>query len=90
MDPRSGKADETHVFEETHSDGSVTVWDALLNQTNIGNNNNKYYNIQLLKSDKSSKYWTWFIWGRVGRVSGSNLDLHQTLDSAKRSFENKV
>jgi poly [ADP-ribose] polymerase len=39
----------------------------MLNQTNIGHNNNKYYVIQLIK-DKTSKppaYWTWNRWGRV-------------------------
>ena len=38
-------------------------YDAMLNQTNIGHNNNKYYVIQVLKC--GSLYYTWNRWGRV-------------------------
>ncbi len=31
----------------------------MLNQTNIGNNNNKFYIIQLLESDDKSKFYFW-------------------------------
>ena len=44
------KKDTCHVFVD--SDG--TIWDAMLNQTNVGNNNNKYYLLQLLE-DNSAK-----------------------------------
>ncbi len=50
--------------------GSALVyedWDCMLNQTNIANNNNKYYVIQLLKS--GTTYHVWNRWGRVGEVS---------------------
>ena len=33
------------------------VWDTMLNQTNIQNNNNKYYLIQLLKADSGNRYF---------------------------------
>jgi hypothetical protein len=33
-------------------------------QTNIGQNNNKFYVIQLLESDDKKNYWTWNRWGR--------------------------
>jgi len=39
-------------------------WDATLNQTNVKNNNNKYYILQLLKDNDVSKYNVWFRWGR--------------------------
>ena len=39
-------------------------WDAMLNQTNVKNNNNKFYILQLLKDDTASRYSTWFRWGR--------------------------
>src|SRR5579883_2289507 len=42
----------------------VADWDAMLNQTNIGHNNNKFYVIQLLEN--GGKYYTWTRWGRVG------------------------
>src|SRR6476620_8643723 len=39
-------------------------YDCMLNQTNIGANNNKFYVIQLL--EKGGKYYAWTRWGRVG------------------------
>jgi len=37
----------------------------MLNQTNIGNNNNKYYVIQVIQS--GGQYYSWNRWGRVVR-----------------------
>jgi len=42
------------------------VFDASLNQTNSGNNNNKFYRIQLLQEKKGDGYQVWTRWGRVG------------------------
>ena len=39
-----------------------------LNQTNIGQNNNKFYIIQLLEADAGGKWWVWTRWARVGQV----------------------
>jgi hypothetical protein len=41
-------------------------YDAMLNQTNIQYNNNKFYLLQLLESKTGGEYWVWFRWGRVG------------------------
>jgi poly [ADP-ribose] polymerase len=43
------------------------VYSATLNQTNISNNNNKYYNLQIIQSDKNPNI-NYFMtrWGRVG------------------------
>ena len=38
-------------------------FDCMLNQTNIGGNNNKYYIIQVLAL--GAKYYAWNRWGRV-------------------------
>ncbi len=38
-------------------------YDAMLNQTNIGANNNKFYVIQVLK--QGSSFYTYTRWGRV-------------------------
>ena len=41
-------------------DNAHDVYDALLNQTDIATNANKYYIIQLLETDDASKnYYTW-------------------------------
>ncbi len=39
--------DKCHVLDE----GGEDVWDCMLNQTNIQNNNNKFYLIQVIKED---------------------------------------
>jgi len=55
-------ADEMHVYYEGDD-----VYDALLNQADIGENKNKYYILQLMESDASPhQYYTWNRWGRVG------------------------
>ena len=41
-------------------------WDCMLNQTNIGQNNNKYYVIQMLSHKTNGKLYVWNRWGRVG------------------------
>ena len=37
-----------------------------MNQTQINLNANKFYLIQILKSDSSNSFWTFTRWGRVG------------------------
>ncbi|XP_007500582.1 protein mono-ADP-ribosyltransferase PARP3 [Monodelphis domestica] len=62
-------------------------YDCTLNQTNIGNNNNKFYLIQLL--DEGGQYQCWNRWGRVGEVGQSKLKPFSSLDDAKKDFEKK-
>jgi len=45
----------------------VDDWDCMLNQTNIGQNNNKYYVIQMLQGAFQA-YYVWNRWGRVVSV----------------------
>ncbi|KAF7306447.1 Poly [ADP-ribose] polymerase [Mycena indigotica] len=62
VDSGSGKVNTHQVFSNDEG-----VWDAMLNQTNIGNNNNKFYVLQLLHpvgNDTSCILFT--RWGRVG------------------------
>ncbi|KAH3770057.1 poly [ADP-ribose] polymerase 2-like [Dreissena polymorpha] len=80
--PLLGKA---HVFYE----GS-DVYDCMLNQTNVSNNNNKYFLIQLLEEDSSKNYYTWFRWGRVGYSGQNNLvRCGPNLEAAKKQFMKK-
>lgn len=65
----------------------VEDWDAMLNQTNIGANNNKFYVIQLLET--GGKYYTWTRWGRVGEVGQSALLGNGTIESARKFFKSK-
>ena len=62
VDTSCPRADNCHVYDD-----GANVYDALLNQTDIGSNKNKYYIIQLLETDaQPPKYYTWNRWGRVG------------------------
>ena len=66
------------------------VWECMLNQTNIQNNNNKYFLLQLLVDESTGQYSTWFRWGRVG-YNGQN-DLKQwggNLENAKNHLMKK-
>jgi poly [ADP-ribose] polymerase len=70
-------------------DGKV-VWNVMLNQTNIGNNNNKFYVIQMLQDDvNTSKYYCFTRWARVGLVGQFNLDEFNSIEGAKKAFEGK-
>lgn len=68
----------------------VDDWSVLLNQTNVGMNNNKYYKIQVLES--SGSYFCWTHWGRVtsGAAAGQNkLEPCGNLGAAENIFKKK-
>ena len=66
------------------------VWECMLNQTNIQNNNNKYFLLQLLVDEAKGKYYTWFRWGRVGYNGQNNLmEFGSNLEKAKNNFTKK-
>lgn len=56
----------------------------MLNQTNIGQNNNKFYVIQLLES--KGRYYLWTRWGRVGETGQSSNKMHSSLEAAEKEF----
>lgn len=60
---------------------------AMLNQTNIGANNNKFYVIQLL--EKGGKFFVWNRWGRVGETGQSALKGPFTSEAAAKEFAAK-
>ena len=55
--------------------GEDVALHAMLNQTNIGMNNNKYYLIQVLQQMETKNYFTFFRWGRVGKIAGTTAHL---------------
>uniref|UniRef100_A0A6V7PG07 Poly [ADP-ribose] polymerase n=1 Tax=Ananas comosus var. bracteatus TaxID=296719 RepID=A0A6V7PG07_ANACO len=66
------------------------IYDATLNQTNVGDNNNKFYVIQALESDDGRTYMVYNRWGRVG-VRGQDK-LHGPFGTRERAiyeFEGK-
>lgn len=62
-------------------------FDCMLNQTNIGANNNKFYVIQLL--EKGGKYYAWTRWGRVGEDGQNALLGPSDLGKALKAFQSK-
>jgi poly [ADP-ribose] polymerase 2/3/4 len=62
-------------------------YDCMLNQTNIGANNNKFYVIQLL--EKGGKYYAWTRWGRVGEDGQNALIGPSDFGKALKAFQSK-
>ena len=66
------------------------AWDAMLNQTNIQANNNKFYLLQLLQADSGKGYAVWMRWGRVGYKGQNSWTTYSgDLDRAKSDFKKK-
>jgi len=90
VDSECPGAEGYHVFCE-----GTEVWDVMLNQTNIQNNNNKYFLIQLLQSDNNSGFSVWMRWGRVGYKGQNNLKSYgsnkiQAMTDFKKKFSDKT
>ena len=60
------------------------------NYTNVKNNNNKFYIIQLLQDVHTKQYGVLFRWGRVGRFGQINYVTYNNFDEARSAFLNKV
>ncbi|KAI1754104.1 poly polymerase catalytic domain-containing protein [Xylaria castorea] len=73
---------------EVYIDDSGIIYDASLNQTNAGRNNNKFYRVQLLRSVVGD-YRTWTRWGRVGEYGQSKTVGSGSLDDALKQFNDK-
>ncbi|XP_022152261.1 poly [ADP-ribose] polymerase 2-like isoform X2 [Momordica charantia] len=66
------------------------IYDAMLNQTNVGHNNNKFYVIQVLESDGGGTYMVYTRWGRVGVKGQDNLQgPFKSQESAIQEFQQK-
>ncbi|KAH7678691.1 poly [ADP-ribose] polymerase protein [Dioscorea alata] len=66
------------------------IYDAILNQTNVGDNNNKFYVIQVLESDDGGKFMVYNRWGRVG-IKGQDklLGPYTSVKAAINEFKTK-
>lgn len=64
----SGK-ESKHVLEV-----GDTIYDSMLNQTNISQNSNKFYVVQVLEADSGGSYWCFNRWGRVGEPGQNKLE----------------
>ncbi|KAF9072659.1 PARP-domain-containing protein, partial [Rhodocollybia butyracea] len=89
--------DEVSGLVATHQvySDDECVWDAMLNQTNIGDNNNKFYVLQLLQSlNDNTRCEVFTHWGRVGErgqsKSRGNLPTAQAIAEFKKQFKSKA
>ena len=64
------------------------IYDAALNQTNAGENNNKFYRVQVLVSG-AGDYQTWTRWGRVGEQGKGMTVGDGSFKAAMANFEKK-
>ncbi|CCD73512.1 Poly [ADP-ribose] polymerase 1 [Caenorhabditis elegans] len=69
VDAKFALADRCHVFKN-EIDGSL--YQATLSFTDLTQNKNSYYKIQLLKDDQRENYYVFRSWGRVGTEVGGN------------------
>jgi len=83
VDPHCGLRNTHKVYVDDE-----VAWDARMNQTNIGQNNNKFYRVQLLVSFGGASA-VFCHWGRVGANGQSSTDSCHSLDAAKALFERK-
>ena len=59
------------------------------NYTNVQNNNNKFYIIQMLQDIHTKKYSVLFRWGRVGRFGQVNFITYNNFEEARNAFLEK-
>ncbi|KAI0099072.1 poly polymerase catalytic domain-containing protein [Nemania sp. FL0031] len=73
---------------EVFIDSNSVIYDASLNQTNAGLNNNKFYRIQLLRNILGD-HRTWTRWGRVGEYGQARTVGDGSLADALKQFHDK-
>ena len=61
-----------------------------LNYTNVQNNNNKFYIIQLLQDIHTKKYGVLYRWGRIGFFGQVNYVIYQSFEEAREAFITKL
>ncbi|KAI9652272.1 MAG: hypothetical protein M1829_001802 [Trizodia sp. TS-e1964] len=90
--PQNIQVDDFCPLNGSHKvyiDPTGRIYDASLNQTDVKNNHNKFYRIQLLESVSASDFRTWTRWGRVGENGASSLLGNGDIDSAISNFNKK-
>jgi len=84
--PESGYDD--HPSARIYVDDDNNAYTCMLNQTNIKNNNNKFYQIQLIETGPGN-YVVFQRWGRVGENGRGSSNRFGKVDKAIACFEKK-
>lgn len=78
-----------YVLPDLNNEFNSKHFCATLNMSDLKNNNNKFYLIQILVDQKTNKYMFWNRWGRVG-YQGQNSDVPcQSKEDAIKMFLKK-
>jgi poly [ADP-ribose] polymerase len=85
VDSKVTNVDSYRVYDDdTQTYAATLMW------SDLKNNNNKFYLIQLLDSEKNKgQYSLWTRWGRVGYDGQFSMQNYTDLDKAKREYEKK-
>ncbi len=79
-----------HVVQDTKNAFNGKCFDATLNCSDLGHNNNKFYIIQMLAKDSDPNiYYVWNRWGRVGVPGQNAFSSGLSYDSAVKMFMDK-
>ena len=67
----------------------------MLNQTNLFQNNNKFFILQVIKENNADVFYTWVRWGRVGYKGQVNLipcggDEAKAIAAFEKKFQEKT
>eukprot|EP00461_Guttulinopsis_vulgaris_P002044 UN02045 len=90
-DYRVPNAEDWVVVMSKDDSGNPVPLDFMLNQTNIAQNNNKFYLVQVLQSIKNpSKYAVINVWGRVNENGQKSFTEFSSLSSAMAAADKKV
>ncbi|KAL3682511.1 hypothetical protein R1sor_000533 [Riccia sorocarpa] len=73
-----------HVLEDGND-----IYDVMLNQTNVGGNNKKYYVIQALEEDAGNEFLLYTRWGRVGARGQQKLETTGNREELMACFEDR-
>ncbi|XP_013176795.1 PREDICTED: poly [ADP-ribose] polymerase-like [Papilio xuthus] len=83
VDLNSGLGNIAHIYKEQSNYYSV-----VLSKTNVDDNKNSFYKLQLLESDNKENYWIFRSWGRTGTsIGGKKLENFTDSCEAKKHFE---
>lgn len=74
------------IVEAKPSEYEDKYYAVTLNYTNVQNNNNKFYIIQLLQDIHTKKFGVLYRWGRIGFFGKVNYVIYQTFEEAREAF----
>ena len=74
------------IVEAKPSEYMDKYYAVTLNYTNVQNNNNKFYIIQLLQDIHTKKFGVLYRWGRIGFFGQVNYVIYNTFEEAREAF----